>query len=432
SVRMRGWAGDLHGAELAARQLLCEAQRKGKRRGIAEALGAMGYTLGWQGRFAAAEDVLLRSVELARAAGRLSWMSQSLALLASLDACRGHLAAARTRWAQATASSPHYDPMIGGCGAFIELLAGDLMMVTAHARQAQGYDPAARSRLPAALAARAAMAEAERGRLTEARRHLDTMTRTGGVLQPWYWWAEGVVASAEGRWAAATTILQRAVDGYSAMNLWALTGFVLADLAEVAMIAGDSDAATRAASSASDAARRTGAPIHQALHQFATAWALIGHGRHDQAARAASHAVEGLRSSGYALLTARARVAYAIAARRSDPRAAEDAAREAVTVFDACGAVPRCEQARALLRDLGSDGRCAPAATRGPGALTGRERQVVELAAGGYTAPQIATRLHIGVRTVETHLARSYPKLGVTSKQQLVRRAAEFGFTLGP
>jgi DNA-binding CsgD family transcriptional regulator len=68
----------------------------------------------------------------------------------------------------------------------------------------------------------------------------------------------------------------------------------------------------------------------------------------------------------------------------------------------------------------------------GPGALTRRERQIVELAAGGYTASQIATRLHIGVRTVETHLSRSYPKLGITSKQQLVHRAAEFGFTPGP
>ncbi|MGH3902572.1 MAG: LuxR C-terminal-related transcriptional regulator [Pseudonocardiaceae bacterium] len=67
-----------------------------------------------------------------------------------------------------------------------------------------------------------------------------------------------------------------------------------------------------------------------------------------------------------------------------------------------------------------------------PGSLTRRERQVVELAAGGYTAPQIATRLHIGVRTVETHLARSYPKLGVASKQQLVPRAAELGFTPSP
>lgn len=100
--------------------------------------------------------------------------------------------------------------------------------------------------------------------------------------------------------------------------------------------------------------------------------------------------------------------------------------------FDACGAILRREQARTPPIPAGPEGQCSTAATHGPGALTRRERQIVELAAGGYTAPQIASRLHIGVRTVETHLARSYPKLGVDSKQQLVHRAAEFGFTPGP
>ncbi|MGH3975015.1 MAG: response regulator transcription factor, partial [Pseudonocardiaceae bacterium] len=76
-------------------------------------------------------------------------------------------------------------------------------------------------------------------------------------------------------------------------------------------------------------------------------------------------------------------------------------------------------------------GRCTAAAVCGPDALTRRERQVAELAAGGYTAPQIATRLHIGVRTVETHLARSYAKLGVASKQQLVVHGAELGLAPG-
>ncbi|HEX5347408.1 MAG TPA: helix-turn-helix transcriptional regulator, partial [Pseudonocardiaceae bacterium] len=75
---------------------------------------------------------------------------------------------------------------------------------------------------------------------------------------------------------------------------------------------------------------------------------------------------------------------------------------------------------------------CTARAAPGPGSLTRRERQVAELAAGGYTASQIAARLYIGVRTVETHLARGYRKLGVSCKQQLVRRAAEFGFTPGP
>jgi DNA-binding CsgD family transcriptional regulator len=56
-----------------------------------------------------------------------------------------------------------------------------------------------------------------------------------------------------------------------------------------------------------------------------------------------------------------------------------------------------------------------------------RERQVARLAAQGHTLRQIGTRLYIGERTVETHLARSYAKLGVKSKSELVERATELG-----
>jgi DNA-binding CsgD family transcriptional regulator len=434
-AKMRGWAGDLRGEEVAAQQVLTEAEQAKDQQGIAEALGALGHALGWQGRFNAAEEVLMRSVALATAPAPFSWMSQSLALLATLDACRGHLVSARIRWAQAAASSPHRDPMIGRCGAFIELLAGDLVMAEAHARQADDPDPATRSGLPIQPAGRAAMAAAERGCLTEARRHLQDMTRTGrrtlGALEPLYWWAEGVVARVEGQAAAAVAALHQAVDGYSAMNVRALKAFVLADLAEVAVLAGDVDAAASAAAWAEDNARCTGAPLHQTLHLLATAWALIGRGRHDQAAQAALRAVDGFSSRGYVLLAARARVAYANAVRRSDRRAAEDALREAVAACDGCGAVVRHEQARKLLIELETDEPCAVQDVRGSSSLTRREWQVAELAACGYTAPQIATRLHIGVRTVETHLAHSYPKLGITCKQQLVHHAAEFGFRPG-
>jgi len=55
--------------------------------------------------------------------------------------------------------------------------------------------------------------------------------------------------------------------------------------------------------------------------------------------------------------------------------------------------------------------------------LTRRERQVARLAAQGYTAREIGSQLHIGKRTVETHLANAYDKLGVRSKRELVRFA---------
>lgn len=64
---------------------------------------------------------------------------------------------------------------------------------------------------------------------------------------------------------------------------------------------------------------------------------------------------------------------------------------------------------------------------RGPDALSRREREVAMLAARGETAGEIAGRLSLSERTVETHLAGIYAKLDVRSKSELIRRAAEFG-----
>jgi len=57
----------------------------------------------------------------------------------------------------------------------------------------------------------------------------------------------------------------------------------------------------------------------------------------------------------------------------------------------------------------------------GVGALSRRELEVARLAATGYTAPEIGRTLHISTRTVESHLASTYAKLGVRSKRALIR-----------
>lgn len=68
-----------------------------------------------------------------------------------------------------------------------------------------------------------------------------------------------------------------------------------------------------------------------------------------------------------------------------------------------------CEGARTPLLDD------RPAATR----LTPREREIATLAARGVADIEIARRLGLSVRTVETHLHRCYTKLGVTGRQDL-------------
>ncbi|MBB5871423.1 DNA-binding CsgD family transcriptional regulator/nitroreductase [Allocatelliglobosispora scoriae] len=59
------------------------------------------------------------------------------------------------------------------------------------------------------------------------------------------------------------------------------------------------------------------------------------------------------------------------------------------------------------------------------GSLTRRERDVLELAVAGASAKEIAERLVIGERTVETHLANIYRKFGVRNRVELITRISE-------
>src|SRR6185437_10938410 len=54
--------------------------------------------------------------------------------------------------------------------------------------------------------------------------------------------------------------------------------------------------------------------------------------------------------------------------------------------------------------------------------LTSRERQIAALAARGSADAAIADRLGISVRTVQTHLARVYAKLGINRRTEISQR----------
>jgi two-component system, NarL family, response regulator NreC len=59
--------------------------------------------------------------------------------------------------------------------------------------------------------------------------------------------------------------------------------------------------------------------------------------------------------------------------------------------------------------------------------LTAREREVLHWTAEGLSGAQVAQRLHISPRTVETHRAHVMRKLGLTNQRELVRYALERG-----
>jgi DNA-binding NarL/FixJ family response regulator len=58
-------------------------------------------------------------------------------------------------------------------------------------------------------------------------------------------------------------------------------------------------------------------------------------------------------------------------------------------------------------------------------ALTTREVEILELLREGLPYKLIANQLNISTRTVTTHVANMFTKVGVTNKMELVRRILE-------
>ena len=90
-----------------------------------------------------------------------------------------------------------------------------------------------------------------------------------------------------------------------------------------------------------------------------------------------------------------------------------------------CGAAALAERAAEELRATGA--RPRRHAVTGRDALTAGERRVAVLAAEGRSNREIAQELFITVATVETHLRRTYRKLGVEGRNSLPAALAQSG-----
>jgi DNA-binding NarL/FixJ family response regulator len=85
------------------------------------------------------------------------------------------------------------------------------------------------------------------------------------------------------------------------------------------------------------------------------------------------------------------------------------------------------EHEQRAIRELGRMARGAREATRLATLLTTREVEVLQLLSEGMTLHQVARRLRISPRTVETHVSKTYRKLGVHNRVQALREAANLG-----
>ncbi len=120
-------------------------------------------------------------------------------------------------------------------------------------------------------------------------------------------------------------------------------------------------------------------------------------------------------------VTARVLASYGAALRRVErPVEAREALYRAVDLAEEMGMERLRERARQELVLAG--GRPRRVRVTGPRSLTAAQHQVARLAANGRTNRQIAEELFVTIKTVETHLAAVYRKLGIATRDALADR----------
>ena len=232
--------------------------------------------------------------------------------------------------------------------------------------------------------------------------------------------ADRAMAAAAG--AAAALDEERAHD---TERVWLLRGAASAQAA-----AGDLQAAQRTLLAAAD--RHADLPIYDAVLRYealragAPARSLLAamrsaHARCDARIVDAYVAHVEARAAGDATALLEAAEAFEAA---GATRFACEAAAHAAEAFAAAGRQDSARRAAARCRELheptqGGTLPAMPGLDPAGSVLTAREAQLVELAARGLSNAEIAERLVLSVRTVESHLYRAMHKLGVTDRRDL-------------
>jgi DNA-binding CsgD family transcriptional regulator len=200
-----------------------------------------------------------------------------------------------------------------------------------------------------------------------------------------------------------------------------------AALAEAAVLDGDAGAVLAEVTEAHDVALRFGTPSDRAElaywlgragrpvggHDLPHPYALLADGRWREAA-------ELWRRAGY-------RYEHAMALAES-PEVDDQLA--ALAELDALDVEPLARLIRARLKHLGVariPRRSTPTTRANPAGLTGRQAEIVRLLAEGLTNAEIASRLVLSTRTVDSHVAAALDKLGARTRKEAVARAAELG-----
>jgi len=226
--------------------------------------------------------------------------------------------------------------------------------------------------------------------------------------------ARGRLALAGERFGEAYEHLVRIFDPAGAAFHPFVRGWALADLTDAAARGdGDLDAVRGYLAEWEQVAEATTAPHLQV--QVAYAAAILAK---DAVAEQCFRVAIASAQAEWPFYVARAQLAYGAWLRRHRRMTQSRAPlREAAETFDALGLLRYAERARRELRASGETVR-----RRVPGGwsrLSPQELQNAQHAAEGLSNREIGERLYLSHRTVESHLYRLFPKLGITSRAQL-------------
>ncbi len=237
--------------------------------------------------------------------------------------------------------------------------------------------------------------------------------------------AIAVLAQAEGHAGEAATRVALAVAGISASTAAASSDLAMM-IPEAVSILVEAGRLHDAGALVDDLERRSVQLAPWGDAAAALGRGLIAHasGRSDAALRELAAAHEGFARLEAPWELAQTLLAEGSVLRRSGRRrAAGEMLEEALGICVSLGAEPAARRVRDELR------RARPR-PRHDDSLTAAESRVAALAAQGMTNQEIADRQFVTVATVEAHLTRTYAKLGIRSRTELVRRVSDGSLNL--
>jgi DNA-binding CsgD family transcriptional regulator len=236
-------------------------------------------------------------------------------------------------------------------------------------------------------------------------------------------WATALCADAVGRHGAVSEALQPVVErldrGRLACAAWYPSR--LPQLVALALRAGDQGQARIGVHAAREMSRRNPG-VRAAAAAANHARGLLG-----SDAALLRDALELIGHQERPLAAAAAREDLAGALMNTASSAAVEHLEAAYEIYVRCGAGRDTARVRAALRALGVRKRQPTVARPEHGweSLTKSERIVAELVARGLTSREAASELFLSIDTINTHLRHAFAKLGIRSRVQLARLAAE-------